>query len=201
MKQPVATPRRRRTPPLPTALPSSRVTEPSSSAETLELSSLTADTPDAQAKRAALMSEALGAVTGVGPNKPVAQRLLAQLHSVLPGETDIAKALFTFAELRPKNMLEAMLVTQMVGVHEAALAFLRTSTNAALGEETRDQNALRAARFMRLFNEQIEQLQRLKGTNRQQKVIVEHVHVNAGGQAIVGVVAPREGGVKKKTDG
>ena len=38
---------------------------------------------------------------------------------------------------------------------------------------------------------QIEALQRYRGKG-QQKVTVEHVHVNAGGQAIVGVVhAPR----------
>jgi hypothetical protein len=92
-------------------------------------------------------------------------------------------------ELRPQNMLEAMLVTQMVGVHEAALTFLRTSTT-ALSEEGRDQNVSRATRLMRLFNEQLDQLQRLRGATRQQRVTVKHVHVNAGGQAIVGVVGP-----------
>ena len=92
------------------------------------------------------------------------------------------------AELRPQGMLETLLVTQMVGVHEAVLGFLRTSTNSALGEEIRDQIASRATRLMRLFNEQLDQLQRIRGAARQQRVTVEHVHVNAGGQAIVGVV-------------
>lgn len=167
---------------------------PASVAESPSLTTGALEPADAQVRREALMSEALGAATGVGPNKPVAERLLAQFNSILPGEMDIAKALFMLAELRPQTMLEAMLVTQMVGVHEAALGFLRNSTNATLSEEIRDQNVFRATRFMRLFNEQLEQLQRLKGTTRQQKVIVEHVHVNAGGQAIVGVVAPGEGG-------
>ena len=45
---------------------------------------------------------------------------------------------------------------------------------------------------MRLFNEQLEAMAKLKGTSGQQRVTVEHVHVHGGGQAIVGTVeAPR----------
>jgi hypothetical protein len=47
---------------------------------------------------------------------------------------------------------------------------------------------LRATRLLRLFTEQLEALAKLKGKTSQQKVIVEHVTVAAGGQAIVGVV-------------
>jgi hypothetical protein len=41
---------------------------------------------------------------------------------------------------------------------------------------------------------------KLKGKTRQQKVIVEHVHVHHGGQAIVGTVtaAGRTGGAKQE---
>jgi len=42
---------------------------------------------------------------------------------------------------------------------------------------------------MRLFNEQLEAMQKLKGKAGQQKVTVEHVHVHEGGQAIVGAVS------------
>ena len=41
---------------------------------------------------------------------------------------------------------------------------------------------------MRIFNEQLEAMQKLKGKASQQKVTVEHVHVHEGGQAIVGAV-------------
>ena len=41
---------------------------------------------------------------------------------------------------------------------------------------------------MRLFGEQLEAMQKLKGKSGQQKVTVEHVHVHDGGQAIVGTV-------------
>ena len=44
---------------------------------------------------------------------------------------------------------------------------------------------------MRVFNEQLEAMTKLKGKGGQQRVIVEHVTVAAGGQAIVGAVMPR----------
>jgi hypothetical protein len=48
--------------------------------------------------------------------------------------------------------------------------------------------------LLRLLNEQLEAMARLKGKAGQQKVTVEHVHVYPGGQAIVGAVnAGKEG--------
>jgi hypothetical protein len=59
--------------------------------------------------------------------------------------------------------------------------------------EGKDASLLRATRLMRLFNEQLEAMAKLKGKTGQQKVTVEHVHVNAGGQAIVGAVTAGKG--------
>ena len=50
--------------------------------------------------------------------------------------------------------------------------------------------------LLRTFTAQVEALQRYRGKG-QQKVTVEHVNVNAGGQAIVGTVHP---GPTKKFD-
>ena len=47
---------------------------------------------------------------------------------------------------------------------------------------------------MRLFTEQVEAMSKLKGKSGQQRVVVEHVTVAAGGQAIVGAVMPGGGG-------
>ena len=46
---------------------------------------------------------------------------------------------------------------------------------------------------MRVFNEQLEAMQKLKGKAGQQKVTVEHVHVHEGGQAIEGAVSTTKG--------
>ena len=77
----------------------------------------------------------------------------------------------------------------MIGVHEAAVKFLIDATMPNQTFEGKNANVLRATRLMRVFNEQLEALAKLKGKTRHQKVTVEHVHVNAGGQAIVGAVS------------
>ena len=53
---------------------------------------------------------------------------------------------------------------------------------------------------MRLFNEQLGLMETLKGTTRRQNVTVEHVHVHAGGQAIVGVVSGAKKGPGRASD-
>ena len=94
------------------------------------------------------------------------------------------------AEIGPETGVEAMLAVQMLGVHEAATAFLqRAQPDKDTGDEA-GANVQRAVRLMRLFNEQLAALAKLKGTTSQQKVTVEHVHVHEGGQAIVGAVSP-----------
>jgi hypothetical protein len=46
-------------------------------------------------------------------------------------------------------------------------------------------------KLMRVFNEQVDTMAKLKGKSGQQRVVVEHVNVQGGGQAIVGTVVPR----------
>jgi len=60
--------------------------------------------------------------------------------------------------------------------------------------EGTDLNVARATRLMRLYLEQIEAMQKLKGKAGQQTVTVEHVHLHEGGQAIVGAVTTTKGG-------
>ena len=87
-----------------------------------------------------------------------------------------------------RDEIEGMLAKQMVATHIAAIRVLRQLK----GSETitqRDSNGNLAVKLLRTFTMQIEALQRYRGKG-QQKVTVEHVHVNAGGQAIVGTVHP-----------
>jgi len=88
--------------------------------------------------------------------------------------------------------IEGMLATQMVATHAAAITALRRLK----GSETipqQDSNGNLAVKLLRTFAAQVEALQRHRGKG-QQKVTVEHVHVHAGGQAIVGSVTPVGGG-------
>jgi hypothetical protein len=105
-------------------------------------------------------------------------------------------ALGTLTEIGPKGALENLLAVQLIGVHNAALMFLRNAAADGQDIEVRDANVLRAVRLMRLFIEQLEAMAKLRGKVGQQKVTVEHVHVHKGGQAIVGTVEgprPRQG--------
>jgi len=54
---------------------------------------------------------------------------------------------------------------------------------------------------MRLFTEQVEAMAKLKGKSGQQQVVVEHVNVAAGGQAIVGTVIPGGRGTRGEDRG
>jgi hypothetical protein len=106
-------------------------------------------------------------------------------------------------EMKPTNLTQALLAVQMSGVHHAALLYMKRAAliaKANLNSKTPDTNMMMVMRLMGLFNEQLEAMAKLKGKTRQQKVIVEHVHVHHGGQAIVGTgtAAGRTGGAKQE---
>ena len=98
--------------------------------------------------------------------------------------------------MQPTTATEALLAAQMVGAQRLAMIFLGSATLPGQTVQGADAHVLRATRLMRIFNEQVETMAKLKGKGGQQRVVVEHVTVSAGGQAIVGTVVPggRAGG-------
>jgi len=109
-----------------------------------------------------------------------------------PRGDDINRALAAVTGIGAVDEIEGMLATQMVATHAAAITALRRLK----GSETipqQDSNGNLAVKLLRTFAAQVEALQRHRGKG-QQKVTVEHVHVHAGGQAIVGSVTPVGGG-------
>lgn len=73
----------------------------------------------------------------------------------------------------------------MVATHHAAMECLR---RAMIVEQTlagRDQNLKHAVKLLSIYSRQIEVLDKHRGKG-QQKMTVEHIHVAAGGQAMVG---------------
>jgi hypothetical protein len=115
-----------------------------------------------------------------------------------PGEEDINRVLAAVTGIGARDETEGMLATQMVATHFAAMGVLRRLK----GSETipqQDSNGNLAAKLLRTFTMQVEALQRYRGKG-QQKVTVEHVHVHAGGQAIVGTVTPGGGDARKSKD-
>jgi hypothetical protein len=97
--------------------------------------------------------------------------------------------------IQPQDEIEGMLVVQMIGVHNMAMA---TLGRGMLKDQTfagKQANADQATKMLRTFVAQMEALKKYR-TGGQQKMIVEHVNVNEGGQAIVGTV--NQGGEKKE---
>lgn len=88
--------------------------------------------------------------------------------------------------VEPENEMEMLLATQMAAAHicsmEASRLYMNGSTLPG-----RDSAERAANKFMRTFAAQIDALKRFRHGG-QQKVTVEHVTVNEGGQAIVGPV-------------
>ena len=99
----------------------------------------------------------------------------------------VIRALQLYESLEPADGAEGMLATQMVGTHDAALECLK---RAALPNQTfagRDMALKHAHKLMTLYTQQLATLNKHRGKG-QQRVTVEHVNVEAGGQAIVGNV-------------
>lgn len=94
----------------------------------------------------------------------------------------------------PRDGLESMLATQMGAIHAATMMLARRLN---LVDNITQQDAAERAlnKLARTYAMQMETLKRYR-TSGQQKVTVEHVTVNAGGQAIVGAVETGGGGRK-----
>jgi len=90
-------------------------------------------------------------------------------------------------EIAPTDGVEGALAVQMIATHEAALECLRRAMLSNQSFAGREQNLKHGAKLLSLYLQQFQALDKRRGKG-QQKVTVEHVHVAAGGQAIVGNV-------------
>jgi len=96
-------------------------------------------------------------------------------------------ALATILEIDPQDSIELMLATQMTAVHNMTMEM---SKRAMLDEQTLEgveKNINFANKLMRTFSTQVEALNKYR-TKGQQKITVQHVNVNDGGQAVIGDV-------------
>ncbi len=97
--------------------------------------------------------------------------------------------------VEPKDQMEAMLAAQMAAVHMATMTFARRLAH--VDNIPQQDSAERAFnKLARTYTTQMEALKRYR-TGGQQKVTVEHVTVNEGGQAIVGNVETGGRGASK----
>jgi len=109
----------------------------------------------------------------------------------LPGsgisEVAVNASLACIEGAKPRDEVECALVIQMACTHAAAMAVLGRLGGAHGPARNVAAMASAAARLLRAYAAQVEALRRLKNGGSQ-FVRVEHVHVNEGGQAVIGNV-------------
>jgi hypothetical protein len=143
----------------------------------------------------------LGSSAPAGPeNTPLDNIRWAQVTCALPqskGKCDEAAflniALDGVAALAPRDGMEVMLCSQLIALHSQGMDYLRRAMLADQTVDGVDCNVNRATKMLRMFAMMAECLRTYRGGG-QQKVTVEHVTVQAGGQAIVGTVNRGVGG-------
>ncbi|QOG17595.1 hypothetical protein [Bradyrhizobium sp. SEMIA] len=136
-------------------------------------------------------------------NKILANQALQSLWVKNSSQEDrdkqLSATLAALAGIGPKDELEGMMAAQLIAAHNAAMECYR---RAMIGEQTfegRHENLAQAGKLSRTYAALLEALNRHRGKG-QQKVTVEHVHVHAGGQAVVGMVEPLGGRGEAKTE-
>lgn len=88
----------------------------------------------------------------------------------------------------PRDEMEGMIATQMIATHNASMECLRRAMIPDQHPDARQANLNQANKLSRTYAALMDALNKHRGKG-QQRVTVEHVHVNEGGQAIVGAVA------------
>jgi hypothetical protein len=140
------------------------------------LASLPPDSAD-KARRARLIELSLG-IRGMGG--------IADERS----EGRMLSTLDRLANIGPQDAAESMLAELMVITHSAAIACASAAHDAGLGSPVASPQLVHLERLTAAYLAQMTTLDRHRGKASQQ-VIVKHVEVTKGGQAIVGHVDAR----------
>jgi hypothetical protein len=131
----------------------------------------------------------------------VAEHLLSRLIGVLHPEPDqalqaatIADALSLVRSIGPKDAAEAMTATLMVGAHLAAQDCLRRAMHPAQTPGGRALYLGLSMKATKAFAQLKQSLDLGRGKCTTQRVIVERLNVEPGGQAVIAVDARHGGG-------
>jgi hypothetical protein len=134
-----------------------------------------------------LLMEAVGSTDPDFYSGLIGQLLNAGSRGQKPDEHGVNFMLSVIKGIEPRDQVEAMLAAQMAAVHMATMTFARRLAH--VDNISQQDSAERAFnKLARTFTTQMEALKHYRSTG-QQKVTVEHVTVQAGGQAIVGSVS------------
>jgi hypothetical protein len=138
------------------------------------------------------LKKALGTASSDFVNASLLElQVAAQLPFGGISEVGMNAALALIEGVAPRNEIEGAIAVQMACTHAAALSVLARFRGGGGGTEHRVAAlASAAARLLKAYSVQVETLRRLRHGG-DQHVRVEHVHVNEGGQAVIGNVGTR----------
>jgi len=132
------------------------------------------------------LKKALGTTSSDFVNATLVQiQNASRLPSGELSEISVNAVLALIEGAKPKNEIEAALAIQMGCTHAVTMTVLSRLGGGIGGSRNSAMMAAAAARLMKAFATQVEVLRRLRNGGSQ-FVRVEHVHVNDGGQAIIG---------------
>jgi len=134
-------------------------------------------------------------------NEDVADRLFSScvnatglMHGFKPN--DVARNMNTvlamISSLKPQDEIESMIIGRLIALNFQSMSYLGSSSNKDISTQVREMHINRSTKLFRLYNETLEALMRYRRKGTQQ-VIVQHVNVENGGQAIVGSVQTGSG--------
>ena len=135
-----------------------------------------------------LLAKAMGSSDQAFTHSILLQLANASGTGPVPDEATLNFLLSVVEGVAPRDQTEAMLAAQMAVVHSTMMTFSRRLNHVeSIPQQDSAERTLN--KLARTFAVQMETLKRYR-TGGEQKVTVQHVHVNDGGQAIVGTVAP-----------
>ncbi len=134
------------------------------------------------------------------PDPTVAIQLLIQLSNVV-GDTEdncreINAAISLIDQIKPKDAVESMLANQMISIYLLQMECSRLALSKNRTVNSAKLHMSEVNKLSRTFIAQMEALNKHRGKG-QQKMTVEHVYVNEGGQAIIGEVNTDKSSVTK----
>jgi hypothetical protein len=102
-------------------------------------------------------------------------------------------SLAAFTKMDPQDSVESQMITQMIAIQDMTMAMIERAFITDQFGEVVDQCVNRITKLTRSYSALVDSYTKYR-TKGQQKITVQHVHVENGGQAIVGDVS-QGGGV------
>lgn len=142
-----------------------------------------------------LLAEDFASLVGT-VNVDLADDIISKGYSGMPQSRshfhNLNVLLQSLHDMEPGDIVEARLITQMTALHTQGMEYLRRAENSEMLCHIEAYQKF-AVKLLRLQNETVETLMRYRRKG-EQKVIVQHVNVNDGGQAVVAGTMGKVGG-------